>query len=95
MEKDLDRVDIEDYWADAVDEYVVRKRMWSRLPICLIRITELFPVPDQVEESEECTQPRFDGDAPLLPIKWLEPEHADLATLMRPVENYSHWWVDQ
>lgn len=39
-------LDIEDFWANAADEFDIRKRLFSRLPGSLIRTIELFLVPD-------------------------------------------------
>lgn len=88
-------VELEDYWANAANEFEVRKRIWSQLPVNLIRTTELFRIPDQVEDDGVFTQPGFDESRPLLPIRWSEPELVDLDTFMRPVVQYSQWWVDQ
>lgn len=47
------RPDLEDYWADATDSFEVRKRLWSRLPLNLIRATKVFRVVDQLEDDPE------------------------------------------
>lgn len=89
------KVDIEDFWVNAANKFDIKKRLFSKLPVSLIKTTEPFLAPDQLEDNAEYTQPNFDEHAPLPPIKWLEPKHADLTTLMRPVMKYSRWWVDQ
>lgn len=58
-------------------------------------MTEPFLVPNQLEDNGEHTQPDFDEHAPLPPIKWSEPEHANLTTLMQTVMQNTRWWVDQ
>lgn len=70
-------------------------RLCSRLPVSLIRTIDPFLVPDQLEDNADYIQPGFDEHTPLFPIKWSEPGHADLTTLMRLVIKYSRWWVDQ
>lgn len=45
------RIDLEDYWANAANSFEVRKRFWSRIPLSLVRATEVFRVVDQVEDS--------------------------------------------
>jgi hypothetical protein len=82
-------VDLEDYWANAADEYEVRKRLWSRLSISFIRTIELFRVPNQLEDDGEYIQPGFDERQSLSPIRWSKPELANLITFMIPVVKYS------
>lgn len=89
------RVDLEDFWANAADEYDVRRRLWSRLPLSMIRATELFKIPDQLQDDGIYVQPGFNENEPLPPIRWFEPEMGDLATFMRPVFKYSQWWIDR
>lgn len=43
------RLELEDYWVNATNEFEIRKRMWSRLSMSLIRVRELFPMPDQLK----------------------------------------------
>lgn len=85
------RVDIEDLWANAADEYEIRKRLHSRLSVNFIKETQPFLIPDQLEDNGENTQLGFDEHAPLPPIKWSKSDHADLATLMRLVMKYTKW----
>lgn len=59
-----------------------------------MRTIEFCQVPDQLQDDGNPIQPCFEESRPLPPVKWSEPEHADLATLMRPVTKYSQWWVD-
>lgn len=61
--------DLEDYWANAVDEYEVKKRLWSRLPLSLVRTTKLFRIPDQLEDDGDHIQSGFDVRQPLPPIR--------------------------
>lgn len=89
------RVDLEDYWTNAADEFEVKKRLWSKLPVSFIRTTELFRVPGQLEDDGEYIQPGFDERLPLPPTRWSEPKLVDLTTFMRPVIKYSQWWLDQ
>lgn len=69
-EKYKHRMDLEDFWVNAIDESDIRRRLWSRLPINLIRRTELFRVPDELEDDGEYTQPCYDENRPLSPVRW-------------------------
>lgn len=44
---------MEDYWANLVDEFKVRRKMWSRMSIDFIKKCNIFLVPDQVEDEGE------------------------------------------
>lgn len=41
-EKFEHRPDLEDDWANATDNFEIRKRFWSRIPLNLIRASEVF-----------------------------------------------------
>lgn len=63
-------MDLEDFWANVADEFDIRKRLWSRLLVNLIKTTELFCVPDQLEDDGEYTQPCYDENRALSPVRW-------------------------
>lgn len=46
---------VEDFWANAEDETEIRRRMFSRFPLKLIRECEVVQVPDQVDEDIHVT----------------------------------------
>lgn len=65
------------------------------MSVSLIRATELYRVPDQLEDDGEYVQPCFNNSWPLPVVKWSELELGDLTTLLMFVIKYSQWWVDQ
>lgn len=42
---------LEDYWANAKDDLEIKKRMFSKLSLNMIRLCEVIQVPDQVKEE--------------------------------------------
>lgn len=95
-EKFIHKVDIEDYWANLMDEQVVERRMWSRMSVDFMRKCGLFLIFDQVLDDRDHTHPHYENEmkkAILLP-NWSESEGIDLNILMREVLNFSRTWVD-
>lgn len=90
------RVHLEDFWANAGDEAEIRKRMFSRLPLKLIRECEVIQVPNQVEEDARITYPDYESikNTPIPPVDWVEPEITDLDTLSIPVLTFTRAWVE-
>lgn len=89
------RANLEDYWANAADSFEIRKRFWSRIPLSMVRATEVFRVTDQEEDSLEL--PGFEKmrTEPLALVDWSRGEKLDLADLMRSVVEYSKWWTSE
>lgn len=57
-----DKVQLEDYWANAKDDFEVKRRIFSRLPLKLIRIREVIQVLDQVEEDENTVRLEYEKE---------------------------------
>lgn len=96
-EKFEHRLDLEDYWANAANNFEIRKRFWSRIPLNLIRASEVFRVVDQLEEENEYEQPHFANlkNEPLALVDCTDSERSNLGDLMRPMIEYSKWWTAQ
>lgn len=95
-EKFIHKIDIEDYWANLMDEQAMKRRMWSRMLVDFMRKCGLFLIPNQVLDDKDHTHPQYESEmkkAILLP-NWLESEEFDLNILMREVLSFSRTWVD-
>lgn len=51
---------IENLWANAEDDAEVRRIIFTRLPLKMIRECEILPVLDQVEEDVNVMQPDYE-----------------------------------
>lgn len=91
------RVHLEDYWANAMDDFEIRTRMCFRLSVKMIRICHLFCVLDQVEDQGNYVKRHFEKEKgnPLPAPNWSKVEKEDLNVLMRPVMAYTQRWMDQ
>lgn len=96
-EKHKHKIQLEDYWANARDDFKVRKRMFFGLPLNLIRLCEVIQVPDQVQEDENMVQPKYEKerDRPIRALAWSEPKVDDLNILSRLVLKFTRHWVEQ
>lgn len=56
------RMQLEDYWANVKDDYEIKRRMFSRLPLKLIRICEIIQVSDQIEEDVNTIHPNYEKE---------------------------------
>lgn len=56
----MHRIWLEDYCANAKDDYKIRKIMFSKLPLKMIRICEIIQLPNQVEEDVNTVHPNYE-----------------------------------
>lgn len=82
---------------NAEDEPKIRRRMFSRLPLKLIRECKVVKVPNQVDEDVNVTQPDYESvrGTPVPPPDWTESEITDLDMLSIPVLTFTRSQVDR
>lgn len=95
-EKFTHKIDIEDYWANLIDELRVRRKMWSQMSVDFMRKCNFFSIPDQVKDDGNHVHPQYvKEDKPVPSPNWSRPKLVDLSILMREVNDYSREWVDK
>lgn len=58
--KFIHKFHLEDYWESAEDDLEVQRKIYSRLSLDTIRISEIYQVPDQVKKDLDLMQPEFE-----------------------------------
>lgn len=89
---------IEDYWDNCRDEFDVLRRIFSRLPLKLIRLYKVVEVPEKVQDDEVNLVQHHDYETqrrkPFPPINWSKEEVTDLDQVTKLVKKYSRLWVN-
>ncbi|KAH9304339.1 hypothetical protein KI387_008743, partial [Taxus chinensis] len=83
------RPDIEDYWADCVDDFEARRRHFGRLSLQQILDLNLYQVPEGLVDDDEGLQ-SFEYEisikhTPLETLDWYVKEKDDLSEIISPV----------
>ena len=89
------KVHLEDFWANAVDENEIRKRLHSRLPLKIIRTCNIFKVPDQMEEDPNVMRKGFNLETIAELYDWKKKEITYLEALPKPILDFKKWWIER
>lgn len=81
-----------------MDEYAIRRKMWSRMSLDFMRKCNIFPILDQEKDDGNLIDLYYDckKDNPIHPPNWSQiDELTNLGIFMREVVDKSRTWVDK
>lgn len=85
---------LEDFWMNVQDDFEVKKKMHSKLPLDFIRKCKAFSVVDQAQDSGKYLQPAYEKEEKSIKINWSEAEDTYLKDLMKQVLAYTCKWIE-
>ena len=90
---------IEDFWANAQDDFHVRKLAFSRLSVDMMRAIKWkgLDIPNQLEEDEEVLREDYNTveGTELNPVYWDDHQDPSLGAINRTVELHTEWWYNK
>ena len=89
---------MEYYWADCLDEFEVRKRLWSRLTINQINVFKININANGIkeDEAEDVIDPFYIEQVeyiPILELDWSKREEDDLMSCTSKVLKRTEKWL--
>ena len=90
---------IEDFWANATDDFHVRKLAFSRLSVDMMRTIRWrgLDIPDQLKDDDNVLREDFEEveNTELSPVDWDDHQDPSLEAVTRSVDLYMEAWYNE
>lgn len=88
--KNKHKLQLEDHFMNAQDDFEIKRRMCSRLSIAIVRTCKVFDILDQAQDSGRRLQPIYEQEKDKeVKVNWIDVEVTNLKDLMKPVLAYT------